>query len=104
MKTKFLCLAREISLGVVTKPDRIYQGPAHSTVVTSLLVVDEVQTLGQLCPMPPYRHWLRAAKPAALTNSTKDQTSLCVRLNHPRHIHCGRSLHYTDVGDRRIQP
>lgn len=47
--TSVLCLAKEDSLQGVTKTVPVYLGHAHSTVIMSLPVVDEVQTLGQLC-------------------------------------------------------
>jgi len=104
VKTSVLCLAREISVGAVTKIIPIYQRPACSTALASLLVADEVQTLGQLCTMQLYNHQLRAAKLAILTSSTEIQNSLHLGLNHPRHFHPWRCLRYTDVAGRRIEP
>lgn len=44
VKISVFCLAGEINLGTVTKIAPVYPGHAHSTSLTSLVVVDEVQT------------------------------------------------------------
>lgn len=61
VRTSVFCLAGEINLGTVTKIFPVYLGHAHSALLTSLMVVDEAQTLGQLCTMWSQDHQLRAA-------------------------------------------
>lgn len=61
VKISVFCLAGEINLGTVTKIAPVYPGHAHSTVLTSFMVVDEVLTPGQLCTTQSQDHQLRAA-------------------------------------------
>lgn len=61
VKISVFCLAGEINLGTVAKIAPVYPGHAHSTALTSVMVVDEVQTQGQLCTTHSQDHQLRAA-------------------------------------------
>lgn len=61
VRTSVFCLAGVINFGTVTKIFPVYLGHAHNALLTSLMVVDEVQTLGQLCTTRSQDHQLRAA-------------------------------------------